>query len=427
MIKLNFKRLRRPALYFAFGLNLLTFSATAMDDEGGSGIGKLKSTAWSLRVRSADGDHLCSIREGTTLTPVGRHEDSDRIEVATDNPKCKKGFVDIRYVRPVEQDKNVIVDEAGLSLRKEPTVSDDTFLCSLPKNTPLSIVDTKQHSEETSWIKVQIPQDKVPKYCPNEGWVSSSYVRSSTDFSALPVTGKEDKSDTEAKNCPKCEVEKKDPELAGSKIWAAAQRASGLNPFLEALKKLAKTKKCSGTDYKCNRGLIQMPLVGANAGFCGTHHYYPDRPYGIDAYTNPLTACALTALAQEWKKNYCKNRSGCTLQWGDISHRTKVRFPPHVTHTDGTCVDIRPMRSGGFSDSGITYGSRGYDRAKTNQFIKLAKSMGASLVIYNDPKISARRAGGHNNHIHLCFNNNPSSRKTCNNLKVDPETCPELQ
>jgi hypothetical protein len=193
-----------------------------------------------------------------------------------------------------------------------------------------------------------------------------------------------------------------------------------VRPFPETVSKWKKNKD--------KRGLVQIPVLGSigNIGPCGSHHYNPDSPPGIDAYVTPFAGCMMTAMMQKWKKDFCPTRSGCTLQWGDASHGTKNRFPPHRTHRDGTCVDIRPMRKGGFSDTPLKYKDGGYDRDTTKKLVSLAQSMGASLVIFNDPKIKLKRAGGHNNHLHICFTPNEVSEKECKNLRINANTCGEL-
>jgi hypothetical protein len=213
----------------------------------------------------------------------------------------------------------------------------------------------------------------------------------------------------------------------------ARAAAQGQSPFLQAINAIkANRGRClRQSAYACNRGLIQMPLIGTNAAFCGSNHYNPDSPKGVDAYAAPHTACALAALAQEWKKTACPGGGGCRFSWGDISHKTRPRWNGHVSHTDGECIDIRPLNSGEFSNTGRTWRSPGYDRAKTREFLAMAKKMGATTVLFNDQQL--RREGrsayssGHDNHIHLCFKNTTTVQATCNNLRVDPAVCPELQ
>lgn len=392
---------------------------------------KMKTTAWSLKVRNLDGEALCSIPQGTQVQPIAREQDGDLVQVETSLKNCKKGFVDVRYLRPVPNTEEMFeeakVDEDGLSLRSSPKVGTDNFQCSLPKNTKLQILDSNKQDSVSGWVKVSFSQGSEIKGCPQEGWVSANYIRPTVDFSTLPVV-----KDSEGVHCTECAAARAKATPSGTAQAILNATVDGANqapsPFINTLKQMRKTKKClRQSSYACNRGLIQMPLVGKNAGFCGSHHYLPDSPRGVDAYASPVAACSLTAIAQKWKQSYCPNGGGCKLSWGDISHRTKPRYNGHVSHTDGNCVDIRPMRKGGFSDSGLTYKARDYDRQKTSDFIKLAKSMGASVMLFNDTKLGTRYASGHHNHIHVCFNDNAVAQKTCDNLVINPKICPELQ
>src|SRR5207245_7162602 len=37
----------------------------------------------------------------------------------------------------------------------------------------------------------------------------------------------------------------------------------------------------------------------------------------------------------------------CEIGIGDMSFRSGGAMPPHVSHTDGRCIDIRPLRTDG--------------------------------------------------------------------------------
>lgn len=397
---------------------------------------QMKVTAWSLRVRTQDGVHVCSLPAGTRIDPVGRTSEGDRIQVKLNQRNCPStGFVDIRYVRPAQTGargfEEAKVDENGLSLRSRPYVDGATWQCSLPKDTGVEILPEEHKGSTTTWVRIRLNQARAG--CPSEGWVSASYLRPSLSFDQLPVIP-EGRGQTEAdtcENCPRPRPRPDEMEVARDIERGARTAPAGRSPFLSELMHMRNNRgRCSrSSSYKCHRGLIQMPLIGRNAGFCGTHHYLPDSPTGIDAYASPMTACAFTALAQEWRRTECPRRSGCTIAWGDISHKTRARFNGHVSHTEGNCIDIRPFRSAnaGFQDAGLTYRDRGYDRAKTTRFIEMAKKMGATVVIFNDPKIRASRASGHHNHLHVCFGNNQTTRKVCDNLQINPSLCPELQ
>jgi hypothetical protein len=188
------------------------------------------------------------------------------------------------------------------------------------------------------------------------------------------------------------------------------------------------------TSWRRSRGLVQIPTEGPRhfEGPCGTTHYNPESPgfdrqgFPRDSYAHPTTACAFMAIVQDWKKNHCRPAdAGCRVFWGDISHPTTTSYNGHSTggHGHGNCIDIRPMRKGAAANAPLYYSSRDYDRDMTRKFIELAKSKGADTVLFNDPQIATGRAGGHDNHMHLCIKPGPKSNETCRKFKYDPNVC----
>lgn len=181
------------------------------------------------------------------------------------------------------------------------------------------------------------------------------------------------------------------------------------------------------SSWRRSRGLVQMPTRGerGNIGPCGSFHYNPDRNKRtgeiMDNYTNPLTACAFMSLLQDWKKRCPDSQDGCRVAWGDISHKTALRWNGHSSHTHGNCIDIRPMRKGGFQNAPLVY--QNSDRAATAAFIRMAKEKGATPVLYNDPKAGGSYSSGHHNHIHICFHSNKKTKQTCANYKYNPDVC----
>lgn len=408
-------------------------------------------------VRNLNGEQVCNLAKGDVVGLSSVAPDGQRVQIKVLTGPCAgimNGFVYINFLRPVSKNvdkftESAIVETAGLSLRKQPSVEDGTHSCSLPLNTKLNILNELQ--KRSRWVEVEIPNP--PPGCPKKGWVSASYLKPDLDLNKLPKMT--DQSLTEArtpKDCTDCDQS----ETSGGKTAVVKETATAAqaidrfvnqppidaagvpNPFTTFAKELQRSKKCPNpkqSDYKCNRGLMQMPAEG-NAGFCGTHHYSPDRPPGVDTYAAPHTACSLVAVAQEWKKTACPNDdAGCRIAWGDISHATRPIFNSHNAHTRGECIDIRPFNKGAFRDAGRTVSTSDYDRAKTAEFLKLAKKFGGDIM-YSDRKIMKDNKdlniswGGdsHANHMHVCFEAaNPTVQNACNNLKVDPRLCSEVQ
>ncbi|MGZ3695627.1 MAG: SH3 domain-containing protein [Bdellovibrionota bacterium] len=431
-------------------------------------------TSNSLNVRTSSGAILCEVKQGKDLIATGR-ADGDWIKVKVNLPGCpKEGFVHSANIKGKASSvvsKNAVtavVENEGLSFRNKPNLSEESYECALPKGTKLSPTPEAPvtHGENT-WIKVKIPAEV--KGCPEEGWVSKTYVKwqngaavstqVTSNLSALPqVTRLTTAAPDNVPDCngAGCNRTQSDPAIKqmngvsnsiGRKIadepapprppmpipnqpkHVVADIPESEGTFQDSLNTLIRNPSARGTGLKTNRGLVQIPLLGSrgNIGPCGSNHYQPDQPIGNDVYANPLTACVLTSILQDWKK-ICPDRSGCTLQFGDISDRSRPLFNSHHSHTQGLCVDIRPMRKGGFEDSPLTYTDSNYDRAMTRKLINLMKSKGANLgqFFFNDTGLGTRPLAGHSNHIHSCYPPNAVTRSVCANLKVDPKICPEL-
>jgi len=407
----------------------------------------LKVTTQLLKVRNLEGEVVCRIREGTPLLATAISQGGDRVGVSINARGCPdSGFVDIRYVRKTKsslyENDEAVVDEQGLSLRTSPKIAGKTYICPMPKETKLILRSDNQKVNGTTWYHVELPNP--PQGCASEGWVSGNYIRANISLNDLPIISETEfeQAQTEGKACSTDCFEKetsKGTDLlsmvskgidAAFKLNKADISQNEGSKLLDQIKKLSLGKKCEAANKGwCHRGLVQMPMApeAKNAGFCGSHHYGPDKPPGVDAYASPQTACAMLSVAQKWKKDFCPDPSmGCKIAWGDVSHRTKARFNGHVSHTDGDCIDIRPLRKGEFNDSGITYKNSNYDREKTKQLIDLLKSSGASTVVFNDPKLKQKIIQGHAGHIHVCFKPNTTQQKTCDEFVLDRNICPEV-
>lgn len=407
--------------------------------------------ATSLNLRTETGAIRCSLKPTAALTAVAR-ADGDWIKVKVQNaPGCpSEGFVHSGFVKS-KTIPGLQVNAEGLSFRSEPNLSEDSYECALPRGTKLvQKADRPVKKGDNTFVKVRLG-DAV-NGCPEEGWVSKDFLKASAEAGsglvALPVISRN--TGTPPDNVPDCNGagcndRNRNPTITtmnrvsdgiGNRISDEPPRPPAEVPnaggtFLKSLRTLIANPRARGTGLKTNRGLVQMPLFSprGNVGACGSHHYNPNSPVGSDAYTNPLTACVLTDLMQEWKRTVCPTRSGCTLQWGDISHITDPGFQgAHRTHTVGLCVDIRPMRKGGFADSPIVYTDSSYDRVAMKKLVDMAKARGANLgqLFFNDTRIGTRPMTGHSNHLHVCFPDNAKTRAVCKNLKVDPNVCPEL-
>lgn len=415
-----------------------------------------------LNLRTASGNILCELKQGTEVNAIGK-ADGDWIKVKVNAPGCnQEGFVHGGYVKgksvtTTRASRTAKVTAEDLSFRTKPNLSEESFDCALDKDTELELTNEAPVTRgENTWVKVKLKGSV--EGCAKEGWVSQAYIKntgapattvsSTLNLATLPTVGRlvAASDDCADGNCAaNLRPSRSEPALAqmsrvstviSQRVPDAPARpatpppvAASSGTFVDSLKSIMKNPRVKGTGLNLNRGLVQIPLKGkrGNIGPCGSNHYNPDSPPGVDAFANPLTACVLTSVMQDWKK-ICPERSGCTLQFGDISHRERAFFNTHKSHTQGLCVDVRPMRKGEFQDTPMAFTNPNYDRATTKKFISLVKSKGANLgqLFFNDAKAGANKMTGHNDHIHVCFPSNPTTRSVCNNLKVDPALCPEL-
>lgn len=107
---------------------------------------------------------------------------------------------------------------------------------------------------------------------------------------------------------------------------------------------------------------------------------------------------------------------GCKLIWGHFySHPNEGA---HNGHGTAQCVDVSPLRDfdsypGGYAGiHAVGYTKKrgvfalpGYDRAKTQAFITLARSQGATNIGFCDRLVGVdwQDCKKHNDHIHMCF------------------------
>lgn len=198
--------------------------------------------------------------------------------------------------------------------------------------------------------------------------------------------------------------------------------------------------------YVDSRGFVMMPHLMAKGGEplasapYGSYHYTGSggsigEQFGEDAYVSPWAACGFMAVLREWQRRYPEcDESGCGVGWGNCSHANYVgktkrgkngpTLWPHSSHTNGHCIDIKPMaktkdiRSVNVKWPGI------YDRERTAEFIRLAQHAGATTIYLQDKRTATMVAPAteddmppvvtnippHKNHIHVCFSHRPEEQ-----------------
>lgn len=136
-------------------------------------------------------------------------------------------------------------------------------------------------------------------------------------------------------------------------------------------------------------------------------------PFQSDTWGRPTTICSLYNLTDRFYDE-CIAKPGrstedCQARVGDLSFVTPGEksngkdLLGHSSHESGNCIDLRPFRSD--ENYGPTeVGGAGYNRALNEEFIDIAKEMGASPIYLNDSGIkNSTYMDDHHNHIHICF------------------------
>lgn len=381
----------------------------------------------NYKIRTADGIEMCVAAKGTVLEPIATSVEGEFVKVRfADTKNCKgisEGWIPVNGLRPKNQ-KMKVATAGSLAMHGTP---EGKTTCDVPEGQNVTVVaDNPADHQYRAWVKVKL--DSALPNCPTEGWVHREHLK---------LAG------TDLDNLPREEVIADNGDAAGDDPEAAVpegcdgtcgQTIKDLKDVAQGVRKLDDI-----SSWRSHRGLVQIPTKGGNGniGPCGSFHPNADHYGGgskvTDNYANPLTACTFMAFMQEWKKRQDAKgggeyrEKGSRLQWGDISDRTRSYFSSHKTHTEGECVDIRPMRNTGFENSAVTYSSGAFSRKLTREMLELAISMGGTPIYFNDPTLReeglSSYSGGHHNHVHVCFHDNAKTRKTCDNYQYDPNIC----
>jgi murein endopeptidase len=87
---------------------------------------------------------------------------------------------------------------------------------------------------------------------------------------------------------------------------------------------------------------------------------------------------------------------------GDISFASGGPMPPHSSHKDGRCIDIRPLRKDR-RDVPVTIQDPAYDREATRALVASLRShKNTKKILFNDTQIiGVTPWAGHDNHLHV--------------------------
>jgi hypothetical protein len=144
-----------------------------------------------------------------------------------------------------------------------------------------------------------------------------------------------------------------------------------------------------------------------------SYYYNPDYVSNDDIFSRLISACTMLSILKTYDEKHGDGINGVAL--GDMMHPKS--WKDHSSHGPGYCIDIRPVRNDGAYLS-TRYGEAEYSRDKTTKLIRLLKQAGGSNIYFNDPKVQrelryVKTVKGHNDHIHVCFDSTPRTRKAC--------------
>jgi murein endopeptidase len=114
-------------------------------------------------------------------------------------------------------------------------------------------------------------------------------------------------------------------------------------------------------------------------------------------YGTPDTVGTIVDIAQAWFRN-----TRYQIGVGDMSFRDGAMMPPHQSHKDGRCVDVRPLRSDKLN-APVSISFPQYDRAATALLVaSLLAHRNVLKILFNDRNIKGVTTWpGHDNHLHI--------------------------
>ena len=135
--------------------------------------------------------------------------------------------------------------------------------------------------------------------------------------------------------------------------------------------------------------LFLLPQMSGN----GYYSYSPmNQQYGTQACVQTIVR-----IAQDHFRN-----TRTQIGIGDMSYADMRNFPPHHSHKDGKCVDIRPIGKNRMP-APLNISNPNYDHDNT---MLLAEALMAHRnvlrVLFNDSRIpGVVHFAGHDNHLHV--------------------------
>ena len=112
---------------------------------------------------------------------------------------------------------------------------------------------------------------------------------------------------------------------------------------------------------------------------------------------------AINHVCTEWAKAF---PTGPRIGVGNLSFAGGGVMPPHVSHQQGTDVDLAPIASTE-EEIPLTWDHPKYSRQRTQQLVDLIRNnpiLGVRTILFNDPDVTGVEPwAGHDNHLHVSF------------------------
>ena len=112
---------------------------------------------------------------------------------------------------------------------------------------------------------------------------------------------------------------------------------------------------------------------------------------------------AINHVCAEWARAF---PTGPRIGVGNLSFAGGGVMPPHVSHQQGTDVDLAPIASTE-EEIALTWDHPKYSRQRTQQLVDLIRNnpiLGVRTILFNDPDVTGVEPwAGHDNHLHVSF------------------------
>ncbi len=159
-----------------------------------------------------------------------------------------------------------------------------------------------------------------------------------------------------------------------------------------------------------NIGLTEEEFEQSSWGTRGSFEQMPASGSGFKCYGpfekrygRPEVVQAIKYVCAEWAKAFPQ---GPRLGVGNLSFSQGGPMPPHVSHQQGTDVDLAPIANTE-EEIPLAWDHPKYSRQRTQQLVDLIRNnpiLDVRVILFNDPDVTGVEPwAGHDNHLHVSF------------------------